>query len=211
MSPLIADHRNTRAFRDAPTFEAWLARNHDRKRELWLRVYKKDAGVRSITHPEALDVALCWGWIDGIRRGLDAKSFLQRFSPRRPKSRWSQVNREHVVRLTAAGRMTPHGQKHVDAAKADGRWAEAYAPMRSLTVADLPLDLRRAIAADPRAKERLGRLPRRDLVSLASRIAALKTPALRARRIAELVGLLARGKPVGPGSAERPPRERGRQ
>jgi uncharacterized protein YdeI (YjbR/CyaY-like superfamily) len=206
MSPLVADRSNTRAFRDVKDFEAWLARNHDRKSELWLRIYKKGTAVRSITHAEALDVALCWGWIDGLRRSFDPKSFLQRFSPRRPKSLWSQVNREHVARLTAAGRMTPHGQKQVDAAKVDGRWAGAYAPLRSLKIADLPLDLRRAIAAEPQAKARLGRLPRRDLVALALRVAPLKTPTLRARRIVELVDLLAHGKPLWPGSAQRQPR-----
>ena len=104
--------------------------NHAKAPELWLKVHKKDSGLRSVTCAEALDVMLCWGWIDGLRKGLDEKSFLQRYSPRRAKSIWSQINREHVARLTKAGRMTPHGQKQVDAAKADGRWGAAYAPIR---------------------------------------------------------------------------------
>ena len=83
-----------------------------------------------MTCAQALDVALCWGWIDGIRKGFDERSFLQRYTPRRPRSMWSQINRDHIARLTAAGRMTPHGQRQVDAAKADGRWAAAYAPIR---------------------------------------------------------------------------------
>ena len=203
MSPLIPNAKNTRGFRSMQAFETWLARNHDRQDELWLRIYKKDSGIPTVTYAEALDVALCWGWIDGIRRAFDARSFVQRFSPRRAKSIWSQNNRAHVARLTAAGRMTPHGQRHVDAAKADGRWDKAYAPARSLTAADLPADLRRAIAANPRAQERFRTLGRRDLFALAFRTTSLKTPAVRARKIAALVDLLARGTPLQPGSARR--------
>ena len=94
--------------------------------------------MKSITPKEAIDVVLCWGWIDGIRKSLDAQSFLQRYTPRRPRSLWSQINRDHVARLTAAGRMTPHGQRQVDAAKADGRWDAAYAPIREASVASIP-------------------------------------------------------------------------
>lgn len=201
MAPLLPNPRNTRAFRGMQAFETWLARNHDRRDELWLRIYKKDSGVPTVTYAEALDVALCWGWIDGIRRAFDARSFMQRFSPRRAKSIWSQNNRAHVARLTAAGRMTPHGQKHIDAAKADGRWGRAYAPARSLTVADLPPDLRRAIAANPRAKERLRTLGRGDLFALVFRTTHVRTPVARARKIAELVSLLARGKPLSRATA----------
>jgi uncharacterized protein YdeI (YjbR/CyaY-like superfamily) len=127
---IIPDPKTTRGFRSMAAFEAWLERNHDRKSELWLRIYKKDSGRATVTYAEALDVALCWGWIDGIRKAFDAKSFLQRFTPRRPKSIWSRHNRDHVARLLAAGRMTPHGLEHVDAAKADGRWDKAYPQAR---------------------------------------------------------------------------------
>jgi uncharacterized protein YdeI (YjbR/CyaY-like superfamily) len=194
MPPLHPNPKTTRGFRSMHAFETWLSRNHDRQTELWLRIYKKASGVPTVSYAEALDVALCWGWIDGIRKAFDEKSFLQRFTPRKAKSVWSQNNREHVARLSAAGRMTPHGQKHVDAARTDGRWAAAYAPARSLTAADLPLDLRRAIAADPRAARRLPTLGRQSLFALVYRTANVKTPAVRARRIAELVELLARGK-----------------
>ena len=122
-----------KSFRTQAAFERWLAAHHGRESELWLRIYKKDSGMRTVTYAEALDAALCWGWIDGLRKVFDDVSFLQRFSPRKPRSVWSQVNTGHVARLTAAGRMTPHGQRQVDAAKADGRWAAAYAPIRLAT------------------------------------------------------------------------------
>ncbi len=118
MAAVVPNPKSIRGFRSAEAFETWLAANHDRREELWLRIYKIDSGLPTVTYAEALDVALCWGWIDGIRKGLDGKSFLQRFTPRRSKSIWSQNNREHVARLTAAGRMTAHGQRHVDAARA---------------------------------------------------------------------------------------------
>jgi uncharacterized protein YdeI (YjbR/CyaY-like superfamily) len=130
MAQVIPDPKKIKSFAAAAEFEKWLARHHDSESELWLRVYKKDSGRPTVTYADALEVVLCWGWIDGIRKSYDEISFLQRYSPRKSKSIWSHINREHVARLTAAGRMTPHGQKHIDAAKADGRWDAAYAPMR---------------------------------------------------------------------------------
>ena len=123
MAPVIPDPKRIKAFRTEAAFETWLAANHSRESELWLRIYKKDSGRPTVTYAQALDVALCWGWIDGLKKSFDEDSFLQRFTPRKAKSVWSQVNREHVARLTTAGRMTPQGQKQVDAAMADGRWA----------------------------------------------------------------------------------------
>jgi uncharacterized protein YdeI (YjbR/CyaY-like superfamily) len=151
-----------------------------------------------VTYAEALDVALCWGWIDGIKKGFDELSFLQRFTPRRPRSVWSQINREHVARLTAAGRMTEHGQKQVDAAKADGRWDAAYAPIRSATQATIPDDLRAAIEASPRARATFQTLGRMNLFALAFRTNSMKTPAGRARKIAALVAMLERGQTIVP-------------
>src|SRR5262245_28773358 len=119
--------------------------NHARKTEVWLKIHKKDSGLPTVTSAEALDVALCWGWIDAIRKSFDDRSFLQRYTPRRARSIWSQINRDHVARLIAAGRMTEHGQRQVDAAKADGRWDAAYAPQRSLSIETIPSDLREAI------------------------------------------------------------------
>jgi uncharacterized protein YdeI (YjbR/CyaY-like superfamily) len=176
-------------------FEAWLSKHHARKTELWLKIHKKDSGLRSVTYAEALDVALCWGWIDGLKKSYDARSFLQRFSPRRPRSVWSQINRDHIARLTASGRMTRHGQAHVDSAKADGRWAAAYAPNRRATEHTIPDDLRAAIDADPRARRAFKGLRRQQLFALAFRVNAMKTPAGRSRKIADLVGTLARHPP----------------
>jgi uncharacterized protein YdeI (YjbR/CyaY-like superfamily) len=206
MAPIVPDPKNIKAFKSEAAFNAWLRAHHARDTELWLRIYKKDAGKPTVTAAQALDVALCWGWIDGIRKRFDGESFLQRYTPRRAKSLWSQVNREHVARLTAAGRMTPAGQRQVDAAKADGRWQGAYAPMRRATVATIPADLRAAIDAHPQARKRLETLGRSNLFALAFRTNNMKTAAGRARKIAALVAMLARGETIVPESARRRPR-----
>jgi uncharacterized protein YdeI (YjbR/CyaY-like superfamily) len=176
-----------------------MRRNHAREREVWLRIYKKASGVPSITIAEALDVVLCWGWIDGLRKAFDERSYLQRYTPRRPKSIWSQINREHVARLMKAGRLTPHGQRQVNAAKADGRWNSAYAPMRGGLDDNFPIDLRKAIDASPRARKTFQSLGRQNLYALAFRTVNMKTPAGRARKIAALVEMLERGERLHPG------------
>jgi uncharacterized protein YdeI (YjbR/CyaY-like superfamily) len=191
MAPVVPDPRRIKGFADEAAFERWLREHHDRAPELWLKIHKKGSGKPTVTYAEALDIALCWGWIDGIKKSFDEISFLQRFTPRRPKSVWSQINREHIARLTEAGRMTPHGQRQVDAAKADGRWDAAYAPVRATTAASLPADLRAAIAADRRAAEAFASLSKRDLFALAFRVGSVKTPAGRAKKIAALVAKLA--------------------
>ena len=122
MAPVSPDPRTIKSFRTAAALEAWLARNHDRETELWIKVHKKDSGLASVTISEALDVMLCWGWIDGLRKSFDERSYLQRYTPRTKKSPWSDINKGHVARLTKAGRMCPPGQRQIDAAKADGRW-----------------------------------------------------------------------------------------
>ena len=203
MAPIIPNPKKIKSFRSAEAFEIWLRANHDRETEIWVKIHKKVSGLPTVTYAQALDVALCWGWIDGIRKSLDERSFLQRFTPRTPKSIWSQVNRDHVARLIAAGRMTSHGQRQVDAAKADGRWDAAYAPMRSVTVPD---DLRAAIDANPRARKTFATLGRQNLFSLAFRTNNMKTPAGRAKKIAELVAMLARGETIVPEKAHRPPK-----
>ena len=193
MSTLTPDDDQVRAFATPAALARWMRANHARQPELWLRIYKTHSGIASVTLGEALDIALCWGWIDGLRRGYDEQSYLQRYTPRRPKGRWSQVNRDHVARLTAAGRMTPHGQAAIDAAHADGRWAAAYAPMRSASVDSIPADLRAAIAANPRALASLATLSKQNLFALAFRTNTMKTAAGRARKITTLVEMLARG------------------
>ncbi|HEX6272647.1 MAG TPA: YdeI/OmpD-associated family protein [Polyangiaceae bacterium] len=208
MATVVPDKNKIKSFRSEAAFEKWLSKNHARETELWLRIYKKDSGVPTVTNAQAIDVALCWGWIDGIRKGLDESSFLQRFTPRRAKSIWSQINRDNVARLSAAGRMTPHGQRQVDAAKADGRWDAAYAPMRSATAASLPADLRAAIRANPRARKKLATLGRTNLFALAFRTNNMKTAAGRAKKIAELVAMLGRGETIVPEAKKRARRHR---
>ena len=198
MAPIIPNPRTIKSFRTEAAFETWLAANHDRETEVWLKVHKKDSGLQSVTCAEALNVVLCWGWIDGIRKAFDERSFLQRYTPRTAKSIWSQINRDHVALLTADDRMTPHGQRQVDAAKADGRWDAAYAPMRSATAATIPADLRAAIEASPRARKTFKTLGRQNLFSLAFRTNNMKTPAGRAKKIATLVAMLERGETIVP-------------
>jgi uncharacterized protein YdeI (YjbR/CyaY-like superfamily) len=196
MAPVIPDPNAIRSFKDRGVFEVWLSKHHDTAAELWLKIHKKDSGLASITHVEALDVALCWGWIDGLRKGFDDRSFLQRFTPRQKKSIWSQVNREKVALLTKAGRMTPHGQRAVDAAKADGRWDAAYAPIRSASAETMPDDLRAAIRKNARAAKTFASVSRMELFALAFRTNNMKTPAGRAKKIADLVAMLARGETI---------------
>jgi uncharacterized protein YdeI (YjbR/CyaY-like superfamily) len=198
MAPVVPDPSTIRPFRTESAFERWLRANHARASEVWIRIYKKSAGVPTITPAQALDVALCWGWIDGLRKAFDEQSFLQRYSPRRAKSVWSQINRDNVARLTAAGRMTPHGQRHVDAAKADGRWDAAYAPISAASQALIPDDLRAAIETSPRARTLFETLGRRNLFALAYLPNKMKTPSGRARKIRELVAMLERGETFVP-------------
>lgn len=171
--------------------------------EVWIKVHKRSSGLTSVTPAQALDVALCWGWIDGIRKSFDERSFLQRYSPRGRRSIWSQINRGNVARLLAAGRMTPHGQRQVDAAKADGRWDAAYAPQRATNASSIPADLRAAIDASPRARKTFGTLNKQNLYSLMFRTNAMKTPEGRAKKIAALVAMLARGETIYPNGATR--------
>lgn len=170
MAAVIPDPKRIKAFKSEAAFERWMRANHARETEVWVRLYKKGSGIPTVTNAQALDVALCWGWIDGIRKALDANSFLQRYSPRRPRSMWSQINRGHVARLTAAGRMRPPGQQQIDAAKADGRWDAAYAPIRAATKATIPKDLRAAIDANPRARKTFQTLGRVNLRSRKERL-----------------------------------------
>lgn len=201
MAPIVPDPTKIKSFKNQTAFAAWLAKNHARETEIWIKVYKKNSGVPSVTCPEALDTALGWGWIDAIRKGLDEASFLQRYTPRSRKSIWSQVNRDNIARLTKAGLMNAPGQAQVAAAKADGRWDAAYAPIRSASKETIPADLRAAIEANPRARKKFHALGKMNLFALTFRTNNMKTPAGRARKIADLVAMLARGETIVP---ERP-------
>ena len=198
MPAIVPDKKRIKAFATPRALETWMRTHHDREPELWIKIHKKDSGLRSITAPEALDVMLCWGWIDGLRKGFDQNSFLQRYTPRRAKSIWSQINREHVARLCAAGRMTPHGQAQIDAARKDGRWDAAYAPIRQSSADNLPPDLLKAIRSSPRALKTFRTLSRANMFALGFRIHNMKTPEGRARKIATLVAMLARGETIVP-------------
>jgi uncharacterized protein YdeI (YjbR/CyaY-like superfamily) len=201
MAAVLPDPNRIHSFASAREFERWLARQHDQASELYLRIYKKDSEVASVSNTEAIEIALCWGWIDGLRKAYDELSFLQRFTPRKAKSRWSQINCERVQRLSEAGRMTPHGQRHVDAAKADGRWQAAYAGSREMTIPD---DLRAAIDAVPKARKLFETLNRTNLYSLTYRVHHTKTPEARAKKIASLVEMLKRGETIHPQGAGAP-------
>lgn len=195
MPPVIVDSAKVREFPDADAFYNWLGENHDKADELWIKIHKKGSGLRSITPKEAIDVALCWGWIDGIRKGFDKKSFLQRYTRRGKKSVWSQINVDNVARLIEEGRMTEHGLAQVEAAKADGRWQRAYASVKEMT---LPDDLLAAIDAEPEAKEMLDKLSSQNRFALAFRVHNMKTEAGREKKIADFVAMLKRGETIYP-------------
>jgi len=196
--PVAVDPDHVREFVDADAFYTWLGEHHASEDEVWIKIHKLATGLPSITPKEAIDVVLCWGWIDGLRKGFDDRSYLQRYTPRRAKSIWSRINVDNVARLIAEGRMTEHGLKEVEAAKADGRWARAYGGSRDMAIPD---DLQAAIDAEPKAKEMLGRLSAQNRFALAFRTHNMKTEAGRKKKIADLVEMLKRGETPHPQKA----------
>jgi uncharacterized protein YdeI (YjbR/CyaY-like superfamily) len=168
-------------------FAEWLEIEHARSPGLWLKIAKKSAAITTVTYDEALDVAVCFGWIDGQKDGLDGQFWLQRFTPRKPRSKWSQVNADRAERLKADGLMRPAGLDEVRRAKADGRWEVAYEPQRSATVPD---DLQRALDADPAAREFFAELDSRNRYAILYRVADAKRPQTRAARIEKYVAML---------------------
>ena len=195
MAPVKVDPKKVRAFKDAASFYKWLAKHHDKEDEIWIKIHKVDSGLKSITPREAIDAVLCWGWIDGLRKAFDERSFLQRYSPRGRKSVWSRINVDNVARLIKEGRMTEHGLAHVGAAKADGRWDRAYGSGKDMKI--LP-DLQAAIDAEPRAKVMLAKLSAQNRFALAFRIHNMKTEAGRKKKIAAFVAMLKRGETIYP-------------
>jgi len=175
-------------FPDAARWESWLAAQHGVRAEAWLRIAKRHSGIASVTPAEALDVALCYGWIDGQRRAHDDVSFLQRFSRRRPRSSWSKVNVAKVEALMAAGRMRPAGLADVATAKADGRWEAAYESQRNAAV---PPDLATALAGNARANAAFERIGRSDQYAMILPLLKARTPETRARILARAVARLA--------------------
>lgn len=199
MAAVIVDPAKVHTFADEQAFETWLAKHHATETEVWIKIHKVASGLPSITPKQAIDVVLCWGWIDAIRKAFDDTSYLQRYTRRGKASTWSQINVYNVARLTAAGRMTPHGQREVDAAKADGRWERAYAGSRTIQI---PEDLQAAIAASPQARATFETLTAQNRFALAFRVHQLKTAAGREKRIAAFVAMLARGETIHPQRAK---------
>jgi uncharacterized protein YdeI (YjbR/CyaY-like superfamily) len=195
MAPIMVDPAKVREFVDANGFYDWLSRHHDRESELWVKIHKVRSGIPSITPKEAIDCVLCWGWIDGVRKGLDDMSYLQRYTPRGRRSIWSQINVDNVARLIREGRMTEYGLKEVDAAKADGRWDRAYMSGKALKIPD---DLQAAIDAEPEAKRTLQGLSEQNRFALAFRLHNMKTEAGRRRKIQAFVEMLNRGETIYP-------------
>ncbi len=178
------------SFRKSGDFRSWLATNHSREGGIWLRIYKKDSGVATVTYAEALDQALCFGWIDGQKKPYDKQSWLQRFTPRRPRSGWSKNNTQHAERLIKSGGMTPAGLKEVKTAKADGRWQAAY---DSFAKAAVPDDFLKELAKNKKAKAFFKTLNRTNLYSIAYRLQTAKKPETREKRAREIIAMLARG------------------
>ncbi|CCE96214.1 hypothetical protein SFHH103_01717 [Sinorhizobium fredii HH103] len=195
MPPVKVDPDKVREFETAERFYNWLGSHHDKEDEVWVKVHKVGSGLKSITPKEAIEVVLCWGWIDGVRKGLDEKSFLQRYTPRGRKSTWSQINVDNVARLIEEGRMTAHGLKQVEMAKADGRWDRAYKSGKDMKIPD---DLQAAIDAEPKAKEMLGKLSEQNRFALAFRTHNMKTEAGRRKKIETFVEMLKRGETIYP-------------
>jgi len=180
----------TRAFASAEEWEAWLRANHSSAAGVWIRFARKGSGAASVTYMEALHAALCFGWIDGQARSLDEASYVQRFTPRRPRSIWSKRNRGFAEALIAAGRMQPAGLREVERAKADGRWDAAYDAPSTATVPD---DLRAALDASPRAAAFFETLNAQNRYGILHRVQTAKRAETRARRIETFVAMLARG------------------
>ena len=180
-------------FKSAKAFDAWLKKHHATSDGLWLKIAKKGAGEPSVTYPEAVEIALCWGWIDGQKKGLDDQHFLQRFTPRRARSIWSKINVDKVAALIEAGRIQPAGQAQIDAAKTDGRWNKAYDSARTSSVPD---DLQAALEADPKAKAFFATISASNRYAVLWRVQTAVKPQTRARRIAKLVEMLGHGEVV---------------
>ncbi len=175
----------------AETWERWLAKNHASSNGVWLQIFKKSSGEKTVTYDEALDGALCYGWIDGQKKTHDERSWLQGFTPRRSRSLWSKRNREHVTRLLKAKKMHPAGRREVASAKKDGRWEAAYDSPRS---AEIPKDFLDELARDKKAKAFFDTLNKTNRYSIVWRLQTAKKPETRARRLKEILAMLAQGK-----------------
>ena len=179
-------------FEDQKAWEEWLTANAGGK-GIWLKIAKKDSGIASVNYAQALEVALCHGWIDGQKRSYDEQFFLQRFTPRRPRSLWSKINIGHVERLIAAGRMKPGGLREVEAAKADGRWEAAY---RSFSDMEVPAELAAALKKNKKAHAFFDQLDRTNRYAFCWRVHTAKKPETRVARAEKFVEMLANGEKI---------------
>ena len=177
-------------FKTAETFETWLEKHHDNASGLWLKIFKKDSGKKTISYAEALDVALCYGWIDGQKQAYDEQSWLQKFCPRTAKSIWSKVNIGHVERLINNSKMRPAGLKAVEMAKADGRWERAYDSSSTMTI---PEDFLKELNKNKRAEEFFKGLNKANLFSIGFRLQTAKKQETREKRMKEIIEKLAKG------------------
>jgi uncharacterized protein YdeI (YjbR/CyaY-like superfamily) len=189
----MADDLPVRLFAARPELEAWLEDNHGSSPGFWLKIAKKGSGVESVDYAEALELALCFGWIDSQKRGFDEIFFLQRFTPRRPRGKWSQINRTKAEELIAAGAMRPSGLAEVEAAKADGRWDAAYAGQRTATVPD---DLRQELDRNPAAREFFDSLDAANRYAILYRLGEAKKAETRERRLRKFIAMLGRGEKI---------------
>ena len=180
----------TLEFETPDTFEAWLVKNHGKSNGLWLKIFKKGSKKKSISYAEALDVALCYGWIDGQKQSYDVDAWLQKFCPRGEKSIWSKINTGHVERLIKEGKMTPTGLEVVEKAKADGRWARAYEFPSNMTI---PEDFLKAVSKNKKAAAFFKGLNKANLFAIGFRVQTAKKPETREKRIKEIVEKLAKG------------------
>lgn len=183
----------TKSFANKTKWTDWLAKQHDKSTGVWLKLAKKDSGIPSVTYEEALDVALCYGWIDGQKKGFDEKYWLQKFTPRGPKSIWSKINTEKAERLIASGEMKPAGLKAIEAAKQDGRWDAAYSSQKNISV---PEDFQVALDKNKKAKAFFATLKSAERYSFLFRIHNAKKPETRAKRIQQFVEMLESGEKI---------------
>lgn len=183
------------AFASAAAWEAWLAEHHATEQAVIVKIAKKASGIPTVSPAEAIEVALCFGWIDGVRRGLDGTHFLQRFTPRRARSKWSKINRAKAIELIEAGRMRPAGLAEVERAKADGRWDAAYDSHSTITEPD---DLRAALDANPQARAYFDALDRTNRYAILYRLHDAKKPQTRQRRLEKFVAMCAAGEKLYP-------------
>lgn len=189
----MADELPTLLFASRGELEAWLEESHADADGLWMKIAKKGSGVESVTYAEALELALCFGWIDSQKRSLDEKHFLQRFTPRRPRGKWSQINRNKAEDLIASGAMRPAGLAEVEAAKADGRWEAAYAGQRT---AEVPADLQKELDRNEVAREFFSKLDSANRYAIVYRLQDAKKPETRERRLRKFIGMLERGEKI---------------